>query len=123
MNNQEAFDTAYAAIIAQGKPSMIKKYNSCRYRHRGLKCAVGALIPDNLYKKGMEGKTVSSFYSVDGEFPEVASIFKNVSNYLLLDLQLAHDEYAGDTETFIEEFKTRMSVIAKKHNLSSDIIA
>lgn len=55
MNHQKAFDTMLNHLRQQGKPAVTEK-GRCRYRVDGLKCAVGALIPDEEYEPAMEGR-------------------------------------------------------------------
>ena len=61
---QEIFDKAAIHLLTQMKPAII--YNEqqapiCMYKDpSGLKCAVGAFIPDELYKYSLENKTVKS---------------------------------------------------------------
>lgn len=60
MNRQEIFDTALAHLRKQGKPAM-NKGGVCMYRGPGgTMCAVGALIPDDLYVFDMENRSASS---------------------------------------------------------------
>lgn len=58
MNRQEVFDTALNHMRQQGKRAG-GKYG-CSYRTPdGLKCAVGALIPDENYDPEIEGLTAN----------------------------------------------------------------
>lgn len=66
----------------------------CRYRTpQGLKCAVGVLIPDELYSGSMEGYGVGTLFT---EFPHVMEtlfpyhLMEEVK-YLLIQLQNIHD--------------------------------
>ncbi len=78
---------------------------NCRYRLDGLKCFIGALIPDNRYDPKMENKAVTS----------------NIISDLLVDLghdldlcrilQSIHDAY--DIEEWEDEFRE----IAKMYDL------
>ena len=73
----------------------------CLYRGDcGLKCAVGKLIPDEFYKKEMEGKSISSVWHA---YPEMAMLFEEGSLYLLSSLQAAHDH--AEPERWMEELK------------------
>jgi len=54
MTSQEMFDASASHMIRQGQQS-INAAGSCLYRTKdGLKCAVGALIPDAEYSPWME---------------------------------------------------------------------
>lgn len=54
--NQEAFDIVYKGLEAQGwKQSLKEDSDDCCFRGRNnTKCAIGHLIPDELYEPEME---------------------------------------------------------------------
>jgi hypothetical protein len=56
MTPQELFDKVATHLLAQDKPSVsTTDKDSCMYRSQdGLKCAVGCLIPDDLYRPTIE---------------------------------------------------------------------
>ena len=63
MTRQEAYDKMKAHLLSQMKRSTGEMGEasaySCAYRGKnGLKCAIGALIPDELYDITMEGKVI-----------------------------------------------------------------
>lgn len=51
---QEAFDTMLFHIRAQGYQRAVNEKGHCQYRADGKKCAVGALIPDDLYTRDLD---------------------------------------------------------------------
>lgn len=52
---QEVFDLVVDHLFEQGRPAR-QDDGRCRYRMgSGLRCAVGVLIPDELYKEEFEG--------------------------------------------------------------------
>ena len=116
MTHQEIFDFVWTKLYEQGQPS--RGNFGCRYRiTEGLKCAVGYLIPDDLYKEDMEGhavSTISENYSLPRE------IFNKDNEEFLNDLQGAHD-FAG-TVNFLEHLAFQMRNIAVRRNLSHAII-
>ena len=59
---QEVFDTAVIGLLKQGvKSAEPGNPSACRYRGEGgLKCAVGFLIPDELYDDSIECCEVSN---------------------------------------------------------------
>jgi hypothetical protein len=60
MTAQEMFDTVARHLLKQNERS-INDSRRCMYRGpRGLKCAVGVLIPDENYSKDFEGMLVST---------------------------------------------------------------
>ena len=58
LTKQDIFNTAANGLLKQGKKSMDR--SSCMYRgQNGLKCAIGMLMPDNLYDSIMEGQSAN----------------------------------------------------------------
>lgn len=96
MNKQETFDYVIKHLYTQGKPAL-NNDGECMYRtSEGLMCAVGCLIPDNLYNENMEFTEimeVSRKYKV----PENVELYRE----MLLSLQRIHDRW-GDNK-FPEE--------------------
>jgi hypothetical protein len=94
MTNQEAFTTVARHLLTQKeralKPNPHNPSNPfCAYRAEdGKKCAVGCLIPDDLYLKEMEDLPVRRLIT---DFPNIASLFEGVDLDLLRKLQMLHD--------------------------------
>ena len=66
--NQELFDKAYKAIIAQGEPSLrgTDDGRGCAYRgDNGTSCAIGHLLSPELRATIYEGGIMSRLYDVD----------------------------------------------------------
>lgn len=64
---QEIFDLVVEHLFKQGRPAR-QDNGRCRYRmESGLRCAIGALIPDEFYKEEFEGagasRLISNLYS------------------------------------------------------------
>ncbi len=56
---QEVFNKVKSHLLKQGKKAV--NGDICAYRSEdGMQCAVGCLIPDNLYNKNIENDTVSA---------------------------------------------------------------
>lgn len=90
MNNQEIFDTVAHHLLTQGEQSLGGTVDGCAYRgDDGRKCAVGCLIPDELYSPHMEGKTImgEEVYTVLQEL----GLMDGNKGKLLGDLQFLHD--------------------------------
>lgn len=122
MNKQEIFDKVYKAILAQGQKSLRTfpdRDPSCAYRDpQGRKCAIGHLIPDELYQKEMEDMTI---YGVLQEFPELKEFLDvqcDEDRKFLFLLQYCHDRPSD--ENFIEDFKEGMTTLATKHGLNTE---
>lgn len=72
ITNQEAFDGALKHLRAQGKRA-VDENDSCMYRQGNLKCAIGALIPDEKYNPEFEHLSVcveSVIEAFDGNLEE-----------------------------------------------------
>lgn len=90
MNAQKTFDTVATHLIRQGRRSTatVNGSTDCAYRGRGgRKCAVGCLVPDDLYDPEMEGLAAWALY----RFPKLWKRIKEHED-LLVKLQTLHDE-------------------------------
>jgi hypothetical protein len=113
MTEQEIFDTVALHLIKQGKQS-IDADDNCLYRGpEGLKCAIGCLIPDELYLSKMECHGVSHLF-----VNYVSLNFLQPFDALLNDLQRAHDREPLEDQTWIDTVVLRLRKIAEKYNLS-----
>lgn len=125
MTNQEMFDKVTVHLLTQNWPSTPKPYYpesrekdyTCSYRgHMNggvqLKCAIGCLIPDELYDPKIEGH---GFRGLE-QFPALKELFAGVDVNLGDDLQRLHDIYEP------WEWKNRLRTIARSHKLSPAII-
>lgn len=95
MTPQEIFDTVANHLRKQGRPAMSE--GNCVYRGPdGTKCAIGCLIPDELYEEDMEGRGVLALITPDEyETKFVLPDFFNDENVrLMMDLQTVHDSWA-----------------------------
>ncbi len=91
MNNQGAFDTALLHLLNQGHRSVSSSGQS-RLRSLRGKSAIGALIPDDLYAKSLDGLTVQQLLAVAS--PDRYALrkhFADVTLPLLTELQDLHD--------------------------------
>lgn len=101
MTNQEAFTIMVQHLRKQGvrsaKPGGPRSTNAylCYYRAGKLKCAVGALIPDEQYTPGMEGMPAKL---VQRNWP----VLKGISPGLLDRMRILHDTV--DPENWESEF-------------------
>jgi len=94
--NQEAFNKAVRHTLKQGKRSTINvlrvdgsTYERCAYRgDGGLKCPVGALIPDEEYYALLEGKTSTKIINSG----HVRSVI-HLNPDLFRDVQVVHDKF------------------------------
>lgn len=97
MTPQEIFDTVSDHLFAQGAPSRQENEEggiTCAYRgNDGRKCAIGVLIPDNIYDPVMDvqGMSVNGLLYTYKNLPDF--FYNNAP--LLNALQRAHDSISG----------------------------
>jgi len=85
MTNQEAFDKMVAHLRKQGRKS--EHRGACRYRTKdGLMCAVGCLLTDEEYKRGMEGMGVE-------HMQHRYEVLQDLDPPFLAEMQDTHDAY------------------------------
>lgn len=101
MKNQTAYDIVKTHLLKQKRQSK-DVGGACVYRsEEGLKCAIGALLPDDLYDEKLEGEGVRSLLEASGK---VQAHFEGVDEELLCELQYTHDEYEpSDWAVALEE--------------------
>jgi hypothetical protein len=85
MTKQETFDIVAAHLLKQGAKSMVGD-DYCAYRGEcGMKCAAGALIPDEEYRAEFENQTVCD--------SQISTLIKELGHdvNLVRRLQRLHD--------------------------------
>lgn len=103
MSAQNAFTKVVKHLRKQGEQSL-DEIVGCVYRGaNGLQCAVGCLIPDDKYREGMEGDSVSSLVEFTGWSGKAMSVLE--------DLQNLHDQ------TDVSYWEGRFKEIAKEQGL------
>lgn len=141
MTNQEALDKIVAHFSAPGATlSFDIEAEVCRYRTEdgSACCAVGCLIPSELYDEGYEGNSARMFSDLfeTGDTKEfdhprhmlgaetinkatkIGALLAGVETQFLLDVQNHHDRYAlcdiEDVQAFLAELKFD---VVPKYNL------
>ena len=120
MTPQEIFNTVINHFYTQRKKSYSFDNNVCLYHGpNGLKCAIGCLIPDEIYIKEMdEDSWIIQKFS--HRF-KILSYFTEGNNTDLLDkLQNIHDEAStsDDRVTFLlKDLSKELNKVAKEFNL------
>lgn len=119
MTKQEVFTQVATHLLTQ-KEQAYNEGAGCRYRDEsGRKCAVGCLIPDELYSPELEGISVADFHSRSFTVPKLRSVahYLELSTNLdlLIRLQSIHDTMRP---TRWEEQLTRL---ARAHNLQMPV--
>ena len=111
LNKQQVFDQIAEHLLTQSSKSH-QSFNNCeKYRcayrgDEGLKCAIGALIPDEEYKPGMETKAVASLAV---EFFPSPLIDKSTTDFLQT-FQTIHDSWE------VNSWQYKLSTIPQKLN-------
>lgn len=125
---QELFSKSVIGVYAQGKPSRDPVTLDCQYRGPdGLKCAVGHVMPDEVYNLRLEGHTVMNPAVVGAMGLEMSEDKDTL--FMLLELQRLHDcqTMGGDEPSeseiaqYQDDFKTYWAegckVIAQKYGV------
>jgi hypothetical protein len=121
MERQDIFDTVATHLFKQGKRAVDREGPDgfCMYRgHGNTRCAVGALIPDEVYDVKMEGNTLSGLLMAYGD---VLPPWMRDERELLRELQLVHDEPAYWAEGGVT-IKKRLFQTAKWFKLSPAVL-
>jgi len=80
MDTQAVIDKILTHLWDQGECSLVRLGVGCAYRGlNGTKCAIGILIPDDIYSPDMEGKTFRQLCRQNiavANLPEIQAIMK-----------------------------------------------
>ena len=82
--------------------------------HDGRKCAIGAQIPDEIYTPAMEGLGVRGLLR---KHLSVQRLFGGVSEFLLVQLQAAHDRPLD-----VAEVRDRLLSVGEQYGLNTDAV-
>ena len=117
MNKQQIFDKVLNHLRKQGVAAVDTETGACLYRTKeNYKCAIGCLIPDELYKTEMEQKSCRKIIHRSIALQKYLDINeKNQDIDFLEAMQNAHD-----TELVIsfEAFNSAMEHIAERFDLT-----
>jgi hypothetical protein len=124
--NQEGYDQACkeSAFYGFGIPQE-SDYMTCRYRtDDGLKCAIGSLIPDEVYNPAMDN--VGGVYGLAQEFPQVMEQLFDITDDndinlgFLGALQSVHDSQHNWKST--ENMRKDLWNVAARYNVDGSIV-
>jgi len=123
MTPQEIFDKAVDGMLKQGVQSM-NECGSCVYRSSdGLKCAVGHVIPDELYDPGMDDQTTlldgTAIEAILRHYDDLPA-WMHEHKVLLTRLQTAHDGPLGWVGGPNSLLKKRLVDVAEDYDLKFD---
>ena len=117
MDRQELYNKARDGIKEQGClafQSLEDGGGTCMYRAaNGSRCALGQLIPDELYHKAMEGNGPWLLFE---KFPIVLEYLGVDNREFLGDLAMAHDDAAFNGST-TEVALSRLADVARNYGL------
>lgn len=140
MTGQEAFDRVWQwFVVDKNNPSIDPGTRMCVYRGPdGTRCALGVLLPDDLYSPHLEGLNArtmfSGFFLNEDESDTIAVAVKPVTAWLnteladndrlVVALQKAHDMAANNglsptppLEVFHRELEMRLRDLALSYRL------
>lgn len=111
MDRQKTFDTVATHLITQGAQAM--ETEECRYRTSdGKRCAVGCLIPDELYSPKFEGKNAWAMLDMDQKLRAHIGIETNADYDFLGELQRIHDGNLPDAWAGLLRFLASLHSLA-----------
>lgn len=119
MTHQKLFTTVRNHLLTQmersegrSKDHSVSGITICLYRGpRGLKCAVGVLIPDEKYKPELEGKRITA------EEVKIAAGLPTHCMFLAEKLQAVHDDHPPT------EWKTKLDGVAEFFRLKVEEVS
>lgn len=113
MTKQQIFDKIADHLLTQNAVCTGPADNSmCMYRLDGMSCAIGCLIPDELYSKKLEGKEVSN--RIVREVLKKADIVNE--GRFLVHFQQMHDYF------FPVQWADALLEIARTYKLNTDVV-
>jgi len=115
-----AFDRIWTHFVLERKPGGMNENGFSNYRGEGgLRCAIGLLLPDDLYDVWMEGCPIMQ---VVKRYPDVWRYFSRIPPKLLSALQGAHSDaairWAQDGTDFHAEIERSLLKISRQFGLS-----
>jgi hypothetical protein len=123
MEEQEIFDKVATHLFTQGCRSAVDPdalFGACLYRGpNGMSCAVGVLIPDELYDPEMETITIANLFNEDGGGWNLPS-WMNEKEPFLTRLQGTHD-YCGNWES-TADMQQALRNVATDYKLSPAVL-
>lgn len=121
MTPQEIFDTCADHILRMPKQARRMPDLQCAYRgENGSRCAIGALIPDDVYRPWMDQFDDPSILGILQGMPHYFPDWMHTNRGLLFDLQRVHDD---DANWFTRaDLIDALKKVAKNHNLAPTVI-
>lgn len=126
MDTQTVVDKVLKHLWDQGECSRDPFINACAYRGRnGTKCAIGILIPDEIYLPEMEGKgfsTLCSKFEEIADLPEIQALRVDhpLRGPLGRTLQQLHD-FLYAVPNFREKLRERAEFLIPEYGLTVNL--
>ncbi len=133
MTLQEAFDKVWQwFVVERHSISSAPVTGTCKYRSDGNKCAIGVLIPDEVYTTLIEYRTIedlNNYIKTNTEYAKQISKFStwfidNLQPMIkeLIELQRCHDSFIDKickkSDSFNFHMEISLEAFALKYNLS-----
>jgi hypothetical protein len=128
MKKQEIFETVARHLFAQGRQAT-DEIGICVYRaDNGNKCAVGALIPDEMYNPNYENNTLigllngpvfdktNSEHGIRRQIPVILPTYFSRNQGLLSRLQGVHDHYDPAAKFTTKYLRDRLKDVGRDFN-------
>lgn len=111
MTNQQVYNKVKAHLLTQKTKSYSRSLGICVYKmvRSTKKCAIGCLLPDDVYESSMEGVGVENLLRL---YPKVNELFIGVDVSLLDALQTIHDKES------VKKWPHQLEVVAKDYGLT-----
>lgn len=120
MNAQEIFDKVATHLFAQGVRCFDTDADACVYfGPNGMKCAVGALIPEADYRDEIEGENAADAMDILAPHSQFCADIR-AHEGLLTELQNTHDRVTSWVNT--TAMREALSSVAKIANLNPSIL-
>lgn len=115
---QSIFDTVWNHFIVNETLPGMDVSGACAYKAgeepNCRKCAVGILIPDELYEPEMEGEPASTLVT---SWDSLIPLFSQIPEDFIDDLQHAHDDSIGADLPFHKKFELSLLMLASQYEL------
>ena len=111
MNEQNTFNVIVSHLMKQ-KARAVSDVGNCMYRGKNnMKCAVGCLIPDNLYDPKFEGRILVGR-------PSLVNLLEGLGHNieLLSELQYVHDKDS------VEHWLDNLTNVGEEFNLNTKLV-
>lgn len=123
MTKQELFDKVATHLLKQRRVSRLTNSGSCAYRGvEGTSCAIGCLIPDELYEKNMEGSSIRILMM---HRPDIQELIGKGNVELASRLQRIHDSvsiYRTDSAAILVSWASQLREVAHNLGLSTAVL-